>query len=47
MRGISDIGARQYFEKADFFMPELLIKRTMSFTPVKKDIFFLLLAFKR
>ena len=26
MEGSNDIGARQYFEKADFFMPELLLK---------------------
>ena len=26
MEGSNDIGARQYFEKADFFIPELLLK---------------------
>ena len=26
MESSNDIGARQYFEKADFFIPELLLK---------------------
>ena len=29
MEGSYDIGARQYFEKADFFMPELLLKKNV------------------
>ena len=29
MGGFSDISARQYFEKVDFIMPELLSNRTM------------------
>ena len=46
MEGFSDIGARQYFENADFFMPDLYLKRTMlAVSPVSPLVVYNLFIF--
>ena len=40
MEGSNDIGGRQYFEKADFSMPELLLKDLCIIHAVKLSHYF-------